>query len=64
MKDSVGKYGIGTTVFAKAIPDEELIVRRFVAKIYYCRLTDNSDDNDLVYFERELMSVQEKKDLA
>lgn len=63
VKNSIGKYGIGTTVFAKAIPHEELIIRRFVTKIYYCRLTDNSDDNDVVYFEHDLMSAQEKKTL-
>ncbi|MDB3906218.1 hypothetical protein N9355_01985 [Crocinitomicaceae bacterium] len=62
MKDPEGKYKVGTTVFAKVIPDEPLIIRRFVAKIYYCRLADESDLNDLVYFERELMSVQEKRE--
>jgi len=64
MKDPEGKYKVGTTVFAKVIPEEPLIIRRFVAKIYYCKLADNSDATDLVYFERELMSLQEKKDQA
>jgi hypothetical protein len=62
LKDPVGKYKVGASVFAKAIPDEALIIRRYVAKIYYCKLADNSDSTDLVYFERELMSLQEKKD--
>jgi len=62
MKDVEGKYKVGTTVFAKAIPEEPLIIRRFAAKVYYCRLADNSDDSDLVYFERELMSLQEMND--
>jgi hypothetical protein len=61
MTNSTGKYPIGAKVFAKAIPDELLIIRRFVAKIYYCKLADDSDANDLVYFERELMSIEEKK---
>jgi hypothetical protein len=64
MKDVEGKYKVGTTVFAKVTPDEALIIRRYVAKIYYCKLADKSDDADLVYFERELMSLQEKKDQA
>lgn len=63
MKDSIGKYQVGSTVFAKAIPDEELIIRRFAANIYYCKLADHSDTSELVYFERELMSLQEKRDL-
>lgn len=63
MMDPVGKYKVGTTVFAKKIPNEALVIRRFVAKIYYCRLADDSDKDDLVYFERELMSLQEKKEL-
>jgi len=64
MKDSIGKYKVGTCVYAKAIPDESLIIRRFVTNIYYCQLADQSDPDDLVYFERELMSAQEKKELS
>lgn len=63
MKDSEGKYKVGTTVFAKAIPDTPLIIRRFVANIYYCTLADDSNAPDLVYFERELISPTEKKNL-
>lgn len=61
MKDRSGKYKVGSVVFAKAIPEEELIVRRFAANIYYCTLVDKSDPKDLVYFERELMTLEEKK---
>ena len=64
MSDPIGKYKVGSTVFAKVIPEEALIIRRYIARIYYCRLADKSDDTDLVYFERELMSIQEKKDQA
>ncbi len=64
MKDPEGKYKVGTTVFARAIPDELLIIRRFVANIYYCKLVDDSDATELVYFERELMSIQEKRELG
>lgn len=64
MKDPIGKYKVGTCVYARAIPDEPLIIRRFVANIYYCQLADKSDPDDLVYFERELMSAQEKEELS
>lgn len=61
MKTETGKYSVGQTVFAKKYPDEELRIRRYVAKIYYCTLADLSDSTDLVYFERELMSKEEKR---
>jgi hypothetical protein len=62
MKNAEGKYKVGTCVFAQSIPDEPLIVRKYVDKTYYCKLVDGSDPTDLLYFEKELMSVQEKKD--
>jgi len=61
MKTSEGKYKVGTTVFAKIIPDEPLIIKRFADKMYYCKLADGSDPSDLVYFEQELMSIDEKR---
>lgn len=64
MKNVEGKYKVGSSVYAKAIPDEPLIIRRFAANIYYCKLADGSDQDDLVYFERELMSLEEKKKLS
>ena len=64
MSNTAGKYKIGTAVFAKSIPTEALIIKRIVANTYYCKLADNSDPDELVYFESELMSLQEKKDLA
>ncbi len=60
MKDPVGKYESGTTVFAKVHPDVELVVRRFVTNIYFCQLADDLTQKDLVYFERELMDTMEK----
>lgn len=64
MKTPEGKYKVGAAVFAKAIPDEALEVRRFMASIYYCTLLDEKGSSDLVYFERELMSAEEKKALT
>ena len=60
MNDPIGKYAPGTTVFAKVHPEVALVVRRFVAKIYYCQLADLPGQKDLVYFERELMDTMEK----
>ena len=64
MRANEGKYKVGACVFAKAIPDEPLTIRRYVGKTYYCKLADGSDPADLLYFEQELMSIQEKKELA
>lgn len=47
----------GDIVYAKAIPDVKLIVRRYVYGIYYCLLKEDPTQKDLVYFERELESV-------
>jgi len=64
MADNNSKYKIGTAVFARSIADEPLIILRVANGTYYCKLADNSDKTELVYFEGELMSLQEKKDLA
>lgn len=37
------KYAEGLTVYAVANPEQELVVRRFVKRIYYC--TDQSSPN-------------------
>lgn len=48
------KYQIGQSVFAKSAPTEKLKVRRFVNRVYYCRMVKEPNGPDLVYFEREL----------
>lgn len=60
MKDPIGKYKVGVAVFAKVHPEVALVVRRFVANIYYCQRADDPGKKDLVYFERELMNTMEK----
>lgn len=47
-------YNAGDVVFAKADPTLRLVVRRYVDKIYYCKVQDYPDRKELVYFEREL----------
>ncbi len=50
------KYKEGDIVCAKENPSQKLIVRRYVDKIYYCRVKDEPTAKELVYFERELGS--------
>src|SRR5690349_24370926 len=50
------KYKEGEFVFAKTNPDLKLVVRRYLDRIYYCRLQENESPGDLVYFERELQA--------
>jgi hypothetical protein len=48
------RYKEGETVYAKVNPGLELIVRRYVDNIYYCKVQNDPERKDLVYFEREL----------
>lgn len=48
------KYKVGQMVIATANPNTLLVVRRYVDRIYYCRIKDSENEKDLVYFEREL----------
>jgi hypothetical protein len=48
------KFREGETVVAKVRPEVLLVIRRYVDRIYFCRLKDKTDDKDLVYFEREI----------
>lgn len=50
------KYQPGETVYAIAHPTVKLTVRRYVSRIYYCRVQSNPALKELVYFERELCS--------
>ncbi|AEV33927.1 hypothetical protein [Owenweeksia hongkongensis] len=48
------RYREGEVVHSKANPEQKLIVRRYVDRIYYCKIQDDLDHKDVVYFEREL----------
>ena len=48
------KYKEGELVFALEHPEVMLTVRRYVDKIYYCRVKDSDNEKDRVYVEREL----------
>jgi hypothetical protein len=45
----------GEIVYAKIAPKLKLVVRRYVKRIYYCKVQNDPNRKDLVYFERELM---------
>ena len=49
------KYKVGDMVYAKANPNLKLIVRRLVDRVYYCKVQEDPERKELVYFERELV---------
>lgn len=54
------KYKEGDEVFAKVNPSQKLIIRRYVDRIYYCKIKNNPELKELVYFEREIASDETK----
>lgn len=52
---SDSRYRAGEEVFAKENPELALVVRRYIDRIYYCRVRDDADHKELVYFDRELL---------
>jgi hypothetical protein len=49
------KYNAGDIVCAKVNPTLKLIIRRYVGQIYYCKIQEDPERKELVYFERELV---------
>lgn len=49
------KYRAGDEVAAKEAPAVKLIIRRYVDRIYYCKLKSHPESKELVYFERQLI---------
>jgi hypothetical protein len=47
------KYKEGQVVHAKVNPALKLVIRRYVDRIYYCKV-DDPTRKELVYFEREI----------
>jgi hypothetical protein len=54
------KFKEGELVHAKVNPTLNLVIRRFVDRIYYCTIQADPSHKDLVYFERELIPHDEK----
>ena len=48
-------YNPGDTVYAIVNPDLKLVIRKYYAQVYYCRIAESPEKKELVYFERELI---------
>jgi len=51
------KFKEGEVVRAKVNPNQNLIVRRYIDRIYYCKIQENPKHKDLAFFERELLPL-------
>jgi hypothetical protein len=49
------KFKEGDVVCAKENPTLKLVVRRYVDRIYFCKVQADTTAKELVYFERELV---------
>jgi hypothetical protein len=49
------KYNPGDVVYAKVDPTLKLIVRRYIDQIYFCKVQEDPERKELIYFERELV---------
>lgn len=54
------EYKEGEIVQAKVNPTQNLVIRRYVDRIYYCTIQKDPTLKELVYFERELIPRQIK----
>lgn len=48
-------YKEGDVVYAKNAPMQKLVIRRYIDQVYYCKVQDDPERNELVYYERELV---------
>jgi len=55
------RFKPGEVVYAKESPGTALTVRRYVDRIYYCKVRDDDQQKERVYFDRELMDDTFKK---
>jgi hypothetical protein len=49
------KYKDGEEVYAKENPIQKLVIRRYLDRIYYCKVLNEPTWDELAYFERELL---------
>lgn len=56
--DMENKYKEGQVVHAKVDPEIKVVIRRYVARIYYCKVQNDPARKELVYFEREIEADQ------
>jgi hypothetical protein len=48
------KYKDGTLIVAKSDPNRQLIIDRYLDRIYYCKVVSEPQGKLLAYYEREL----------
>jgi len=53
-------YAEGSFITAKENPARNLIVSRYLDRIYYCNVVDDPTHKLLAYFERELIPPAKK----
>lgn len=56
MSDPQGKYKEGEVVYALVNPNVKLVVRRYLDRVYYCKVQADLNQKEQVYFEREISS--------
>jgi hypothetical protein len=49
------KYPLGSFVYAKAFPNQKLVIDAYKQRIYYCAVVDHPEIRQFAYFERELV---------
>lgn len=54
------KYNVGEVVYAKVNPALKLVIRRYIDRVYYCKVQEDPERKELVYFEREILPIHEK----
>lgn len=52
LRDNI--YAEGSIIYAKDKPGQQLIIRRYVNRIYFCKAVENPSQKDLIYFEKEI----------
>ncbi len=52
--EAENKYAEGQYVHAIDSPHIKLIIRRYLDRIYYCKIAEFPEHDDLVYFERQI----------
>ena len=57
------KYKEGELVYAKVNPELKLVIRRYVDRIYYCKIQNEPGRKELVYFEREILPLINNKEV-
>ncbi|MBW6533874.1 MAG: hypothetical protein K0B11_02590 [Mariniphaga sp.] len=57
------RFREGEVVCALVNPKLKLVIRRYVDRIYYCKIQQDTARKELVYFDRELMDCKNLKEI-